>query len=65
MPPVNFAPDTVDEMHQLMMTVVDSPFAQTEEFAAGPFASFETDGEATTLGKLLAASGAPSTGGRE
>jgi pimeloyl-ACP methyl ester carboxylesterase len=33
-PPVNFAPDTVQEMHVLLATVLDAPFAQTPEFAA-------------------------------
>jgi hypothetical protein len=33
-PPVNFAPDTAEEMHALLATVLDAPFAQTREFAA-------------------------------
>lgn len=58
-PPVNFAPDTVDEMHALLATVLDAPFAQTREFAAQALAGFKAGGEAATLGKLFAAFGAP------
>ncbi len=57
-PPVNFAPDTVEEMHQLLATVLDSPFAQTHEFAAQALAGFKAGGEAATLAKLFAAFGA-------
>jgi pimeloyl-ACP methyl ester carboxylesterase len=58
-PPVNFAPDTVDEMHTLLATVLDAPFAQTPEFAAQALADFKAGGEAATLAKLFAAFGAP------
>ena len=58
-PPVNFAPDTVAEMHTLLATVLDAPFAQTPEFAAQALAGFKAGGEAATLEKLFAAFGAP------
>jgi pimeloyl-ACP methyl ester carboxylesterase len=58
-PPVKFAPETVDEMHQLLITVLDSPFAQTPEFAAQALSDFKASGEAATLGKLFAGFGAP------
>ena len=58
-PPVNFAPDTVEEMHALLATVLDAPFAQTPEFAAQALAGFKAGGEAATLVKLFAAFGAP------
>ena len=57
-PPVNFAPDTVEEMHALLATVLDAPFAQTPEFAAQALAGFKAGGEAATLAKLFAAFGA-------
>jgi triacylglycerol lipase len=56
-PPVNFAPDTVEDMHTLLATVLDAPFAQTPEFAAQALAAFKASGEAATLGKLFAAFG--------
>jgi pimeloyl-ACP methyl ester carboxylesterase len=57
-PPVNFAPDTVEDMHKLLVTVLDAPFAQTMEFAAQALAGFKAGGEAATLGKLFASFGA-------
>lgn len=58
-PPVKFAPETVEEMHQLLAVALDAPFAQTPEFAAKALADFKASGEAATLGKLFAAFGAP------
>jgi len=58
-PPVNFAPQTVDEMHKLLATVLDAPFAQTPAFAEQALAGFKASGEAATLGKLFAGFGSP------
>ncbi len=53
-PPVNFAPNTVEEMHALIAATIASPFAQTPEFAAKALAAFKASGEAASLGKLFA-----------
>jgi pimeloyl-ACP methyl ester carboxylesterase len=53
-PPVNFAPDTVDEMQKLLQTVLVSPWAQGREFAEKALAAFKASGEKETLGKLFA-----------
>ena len=53
-PPVNFAPDTVEEMHNLLHATIASPFAQTTEFATKALAAFKASGEAATLGRLFA-----------
>jgi pimeloyl-ACP methyl ester carboxylesterase len=53
-PPVNFAPDTVEEMQKLLSTVLVSPFAQTREFAEKALAAFQASGEKQTLAKLFA-----------
>jgi pimeloyl-ACP methyl ester carboxylesterase len=53
-PPVNFAPDTVDEMQKLPQTVLVSPWAQGREFAQKALAGFKASGEKETLGKLFA-----------
>lgn len=58
-PPVRFAPETVEQMQQLLRTVLDAPFAQTAEFAAQALAAFQHSGEATTLAKLFAGFAAP------
>jgi 2-hydroxy-6-oxonona-2,4-dienedioate hydrolase len=58
-PPVKFVPETVEDMHKLLVTVLDSPFAQSKEFAAKALADFNASGEAATLGKLFAGFGAP------
>lgn len=58
-PPVNFAPDTVAEMQALLRTVIASPFAHTDEFAAGALAAFKANGEAATLGRLFTGFAAP------
>lgn len=58
-PPVNFAPGTVQEMHRLLATVLDAPFAQTEAFAAQALAAFQASGEAATLGKLFSGFASP------
>ena len=52
-PPVNFAPNTVEEMHALIAATIASPFAQTAEFATKALAGFKTSGEAASLGKLF------------
>jgi len=52
-PPVNFAPNTIDEMHQLLAATIASPFAQTPEFAEKALAGFKASGEAASLGKLF------------
>ena len=52
-PPVNFAPDTVEEMQKLLTTVLESEFAHTREFAAQALAQFKASGEAVTLQKLF------------
>ncbi len=56
-PPVNFAPDTVEEMEQLLATVLDSDFAHSRAFAEQALAGFKAGGEAATLGKLFAGFG--------
>jgi abhydrolase domain-containing protein 6 len=53
-PPVNFAPDSVEEMHKLLSMVIASPFAQTPEFATQALTAFKASGEAASLGKLFA-----------
>jgi pimeloyl-ACP methyl ester carboxylesterase len=53
-PPVKFAPETVDEMQQLLQTVLTSPWAQSREFAEKALAGFKASGEAQTLQKLFA-----------
>ena len=53
-PPVNFAPDTADEMHALIAATIASPFAQTPEFGDQALAGFKASGEAASLGKLFA-----------
>ncbi len=53
-PPVNFAPDKVEEMQKLLQTVIASPSAHTNEFATKALADFKASGEAATLGKLFA-----------
>ncbi|WP_285713572.1 alpha/beta fold hydrolase [Erythrobacter oryzae] len=58
-PPVNFAPDTVEEMHQLLSVTIASPFAQTQDFASQALAAFKASGEAASLGKLFAGFSAP------
>ena len=58
-PPVNFAPDTVAEMHALLSVVIASPFAHTDEFAAQALAQFKAGGEAATLGKLFTGFASP------
>jgi pimeloyl-ACP methyl ester carboxylesterase len=58
-PPVNFAPDNVAEMRNLLKTVLDSPFAHTEVFAAQALAAFKAGGEAQTLAKLFAGFASP------
>lgn len=52
-PPVNFAPTTTAEMHQLIAATIASPFAQTPEFAEKALAGFQASGEAAALGKLF------------
>ncbi|MEI8145447.1 MAG: alpha/beta hydrolase [Alphaproteobacteria bacterium] len=63
-PPVNFAPDTVAEMQNLLQHVIASPFAQTTEFATQALAGFKASGEAATLGLLFAGFAAGNTGDR-
>jgi triacylglycerol lipase len=58
-PPVNFAPDTVDEMHKLLSVTIAAPFAQTPEFAAQALAGFKASGEAASLAKLFTDFAAP------
>lgn len=53
-PPVNFAPDTVEEMQKLLKTVLTSPWAQERAFAERALAGFQASGEKATLGKLFA-----------
>ncbi|RTL22945.1 MAG: alpha/beta fold hydrolase [Burkholderiales bacterium] len=53
-PPVNFAPETVDEMQKLLQTVLASPWAQGREFAEKALAGFKASGEKETLAKLFA-----------
>ena len=53
-PPVKFAPETVEEMQQLLQTVLTSPWAQSREFAEKALAGFKASGEAQTLDKLFA-----------
>lgn len=53
-PPVNFAPDTADEMQKLLQTVLVSPWAQERAFAERALAGFQASGEKATLGKLFA-----------
>jgi triacylglycerol lipase len=52
-PPVNFAPNTVEEMHALIAATVASPFARSPEFASQALARFKASGEAASLGKLF------------
>jgi triacylglycerol lipase len=52
-PPVNFAPNTVEEMHALLAATIASPFAQTPEFAAQALTNFRASGEAASLAKLF------------
>lgn len=58
-PPVNFAPNSVGEMHALIAVTIASPFAQTPEFAEKALAGFKASGEAASLGKLFADFQAP------
>jgi pimeloyl-ACP methyl ester carboxylesterase len=52
-PPVNFAPDNVEDMRTLLRTVIESPFAHTTEFAAQALAGLRASGAAASLGKLF------------
>lgn len=63
-PPVNFAPDTVEDMAKLLKTVIASPFAHSPDFAAQALAGFRAGGEAATLGKLFAGFQSGATGDR-
>lgn len=60
-PPVNFAPDTVEAMRTLLRTVIESPFAHTEAFAAEALAGFTASGTAASLNKLFAGFADPAT----
>lgn len=63
-PPVNFAPDSVEEMSRLLSTVLDSPFAQTQAYAAQALEAFRASGEAQTLAKLFAGFASPASADR-
>jgi triacylglycerol lipase len=63
-PPVNFVPDSVAEMQTLLRTVIESPFAHTEAFAAEALAGFRASGVAASLGKLFAGFADPASSDR-
>lgn len=58
-PPVNFAPDTLDDMHKLLSVVIASDFAHSDAFASQALAAFKASGEAETLGKLFSGFASP------
>jgi triacylglycerol lipase len=53
-PPVNFTPDTVEDLQKLLQTVIASSFAHSTEFAVKALADVKAGGEAATIGKLFA-----------
>ena len=53
-PPVNFAPETVNEMAILLRTVIEAPAAHSLGQAQLALASFRASGAAASIGKLFA-----------
>ncbi len=52
-PPVNFFPETQEEMEKLLKTVLYSDFAHTPEFAAKALAALDASGERSIVPRLF------------